>query len=210
MSEKVKTSVEIAEENARKRMEGAKVTKVEVDVDDVSIKPQEKLESHVINQDEATGFDLDKESDRFKTSVQSFSRIRDVYAEGPSVIIKVDEGKIDTSTQAAVLQTKKITPREALERATALNAFLAHDKVQLADRKQVEELIEATITACLEAQENTMLAQGATKEDIKRTRKARLERIEQFENAVENVRGKKELQELQQMVMFKKVLKKLV
>lgn len=209
MSKKVKTAAEIAEERAAKGLQDRNDGRIEIDFDDVTVKPQEKLESHVINQDEATGFDMDIVSDRFKDSKQSFSRIKDVYAEGPAVVIKVAEGEIDTSNQAAVLTTKKITPTEALQRATALNAMLAHNAITLADRKQVEELVEATIMACLEAQENTMKAGGATDEDIKRTRKARVDRIEQFEKAVETQRGKKELQELQQMIMFKKVLKKL-
>ena len=210
MSAKVKTAAEIADENARNRMDLDKeATPVEIDFENVTITPQEKLTSHVINQDEADGFDIDKKSDRFKNDKQSFSRIKDIYAEGPSIVIKVADGEIDTATQAAVLSTKKVTPAEALQRATALNAMLGHDQVVLADRKQVEHIIEATIEATLEAQENIMRAQGHGDEDIKRTRRKRLERIEQFENAVEQVRGKKERQALQEMLLFKKVLKKL-
>jgi hypothetical protein len=209
MTDKVRTAAEIAEEHARNRMEGKEVTPVEIDFENVTVTKQDKLESHVINQDEETGFDENKKSERFQSDKQSFSRIKNIYAEGPAVVIEVDEGKIDVKTQAAILGSKKVTPSEALQRATALNAMLAHDKVVLADRKQVEEIIQQTIEATLEAQENTMTANGATYEDIKRTRKARLDRIEQFEKAVEKTRGKKDLQELQQMMMFKKVLKKL-
>jgi hypothetical protein len=210
MSDKVRTAAQIAEENAKNRMDPDKVaTPVEIDFENVIVTPQEKLESHVINQDEATGFDIDKESDRFKTSKQAFSRIKNVYADGPVVIIEVEEGKLDTKTQAAILGTRRVTPAEALQRATALNSMIAHKQIQLADRKQAEEIVEATIEATLEAQENIMKAQGSTDEDIKRARKARLERVEAFEKAVERVRGEKDLQELQQMLLFKKVLKKL-
>lgn len=211
MAEKVKTAAEIAEARAAKGLQERSDGRVEIDFENITVTPQEKLETHVINQDAPAedGFDGDIKSDRFATSKQSFSRIKDVYADGPAVVIKVDEGAIDTATQAAVLATKTITPAEALQRAAALNSMLAHQSIQMADRKQVGELIEATIMACLEAQENTMRANGATTEDIKRTRKARVDRIEQFEKAVETKRGKKDLQELQQMIMFKKVLKKL-
>lgn len=230
MSEKVRSALEIAEENAKRRMSGPVASPDDSDgtktlaeeylekagdyestrqADGSVGISQGELETHVINQDEAVGFDSERKSDRFKTDKQSFSRIRDVRAEGPSIVIQVEEGRIDPSTQAAVLATKVITPSEALQRAAALNSMLGHDKVALADRKQVEDIVEATIEATLEAQENIMRANGASREDIKRTRKARLDRINAFEKAVERVRGKKELQELQQMLLFKKVLQKL-
>lgn len=230
MSNKVKTAAEIAEENAQRRMSGPVASPEESDgtktlaeeylekagdyestrKEDGSVGiSQGELQTHVINQDEAGEFDIDKVSDRFDTSTQSFGRIKNVYADGPSVVIEVDEGKIDVKSQAAVLATKRVTPSEALQRAVALNALLGHDKVKMADRKQVEEIVEAAVMACLEAQENVMRAQGSGDEDIKRTRKARIDRIEAFEKAVENKRGKKDLQQLQEMLLFKRVLKKL-
>jgi len=209
MTEKVKTAVEVAEERAAKGLQERTDGRVEIDFSDVTVTPQEKIKSHVINQDEATGFDETKQSDRFKSDKQSFGRIRSVRADGPNVVIEVDEGKIDATTQASILGNKRLTPEEALQRAIALNTMLMHEAVVLADRKQVENIVEETIVAVLEAQENVMTAQGHGYEDIKRSRKARLDRIEQFEASAKRIRGPQALQDLQGMLLFKKVLKRI-
>lgn len=208
MSEKVKTAVEIAEERAAKGLQERTDGRVEMDVSDFKITPQEKTPSHVVKQAEAGTFDENKQTNLFKDDKQTFSRIKDVRAEGHMVIIDVDEGKRDDS-QAAILQSQKITPQEALQRATALNTMLMHEKINVADVKQVQDIVEAAIAAVLEAQENIMISEGCTQEDIKRARKARLDKIEAFEAAVRNTRGAKELAKLQEMQLFKKVLKTL-
>lgn len=168
-----------------------------------------KVKSHVVNQDEADGFDIDKQSGRFKDDKQSFTRIKDVRAEGPMVIIEIDPTKTDFRIHAAQLETQVISPQEAIQRALALNAMLALDKVNIGDRKQVEEIVEACIMAVMEAQENAMKAAGSTYEDIKAARRARMQRIEMFEHAVREKRGQAELDKLSEMMLFKKVLKKL-
>lgn len=207
MAGKVKTAVEIAEERAAKGLQDRDDGRIEIDFDNVTITPQEKTPSHVVKQEEVTGFDIDKKGTLFKDDKQTFSRIRDVRAEGHMVWIEVDEGRMDEN-HAAVLVSKKVTPEEALERAIALNRMLMHKAIKIADVKQVEDIVEATITAVLEAQENGMRASGCTKEDIKRTRKARLDRINAFEAAVAKTRGPKELAKLQDMLLFKKVLQR--
>lgn len=182
--------------------------RAEMEIDDFVVVPQEKAPSHVINQDEATGFDETKKSTRFKDDTQSFSRIKDVRAEGVEVVIEIDTGKTDLRIHAAVLTDQRMTPAEAIKRAVALNQMLMLDKVKLSDRQQVEDIVEATIIAVLEAQENRMRMDGAAYEDIKRSRKARLDKILAFEAAVIQVRGKAALAELGEMTLFKKVLQK--
>ena len=217
MPKKVKTAVEkameqeldVAHPTADPPNETLNAERKEYEVDDFKITPQEKPDSHVINQDEATGFDENKKSGRFKDDKQAFSRIKDVRAEGPEVVIEVEEDVVDLNVHAAQLKTQRVTPSEAVQRALALNSLLMVDKINLADRKQVQDIVEATILATMEAQENIMRANGATYEDIKAARRARLEKIEMFEAAVVEKKGKKALDKLQEMTVFKKVLQKL-
>jgi len=219
-NKKAKTAAEVAEEraraeeakaeNAKKRMDHTvDHTPVEIDIDDMIVTPQEKPESHVVNQDEATGFDENKQSGRFKSDVQSLSRIKNVYADGEEVVIEVDKSKIDLSIHAAILTDQRLTPKEAVQRALMLNDMLRLEKVQLADRKMVQDIVEATIIAVIEARENTMRREGATYEDIKRSRKKMLDNINTFEAAVLNTRGQAALDELGEMILFKAVLKKI-
>jgi len=184
--------------------------RAELELEDFVVVPQEKT-THVINQDEedSAGFDENKQSGRFDTDSQSFSRIKDVRAEGPEVVIEIDQSKTDFRIHAAVLKTQRLTPKEAIQRAVALNQMLMLDKVVLSDRKQVNDIVEATITAVLEARENIMRANGAGTEDIKRTRKALLDKIDTFEHAVREQRGQKALDQLQEMTLFKRVLQRL-
>jgi hypothetical protein len=209
---KAKTSLEISQKNADQIQhtppEG-RTERKEFEIENFVVVPQEKLNSHVVNQDDAIGFDIDKKSGKFKDDKQSMSRIKNVFADGHKVVIQIDKSKTDFSIHAAVLTDQRLTPRAAVERALMLNDLLRLDKVNLADRKMVEEIVEATIIAVLQARENKMKDEGATYEDIKKTRRKMLERIHQFEAAVKNKRGQVELDQLNEMVMFKKVLEKI-
>lgn len=204
---KAKTALEIAQENAETMKKKAAESK-EYEIDDFKITPQEKADSHVVNQDKATGFDPDKKSGRFKDDKQSLSRIKNVYADGHSVVIEIDKSKTDLSIHAAVLHDQRISPQAAVERALALNDMLRLDKVNLADRGMVQEIVQATVIAVLQAQENRMKTEGASYEDIKASRRKRLKRIHEFEAAVKNVRGKKALEQLSELTLFKDILEK--
>jgi hypothetical protein len=199
---KAKTALDIAQENADK------MERKEYEVEDFKITPQEKSESHVINQDEATGFDVDKKSGRFKDDKQSMSRIKDVYADGDEVVIKIDRSKLDLSIHAAVLVDQRLSPSEAVQRALMLNDLLRLDKVNLADRQMVQDIIQATVIAVLQARENRMKKEGATYEDIKATRRKMLKRIHEFEAAVKDKRGQKALEQLGELTLFKDILEK--
>lgn len=215
MADKVKSAAEMA----MARFEGEAIPEAdlpesgerkEYEVEDFVITEQEKAPSHVVNQDDPDpeGFDIDKKSNRFKTDTQSFSRIKDVRCEGVEVLIEIDKTKLDLSIHAAVLTDQRITPTQAIERAIALNQMLMLDKVTLADRKQVEAIVEATMIAVLEAQENMMRQHGATYEDIKAARRARLDKIHMFEQAVKDKRGQAALDDLQELMLFKTILEK--
>jgi hypothetical protein len=200
---KAKTALEIAEGNADKMDE-----RKEYEVEDFKITPQEKVESHVINQDKATGFNADKKSGRFKDDKQSMSRIKNVFADGDEVVIQIDKSKLDLSIHAAVLVDQRISTKEATQRALMLNDLLRLDKVNLADRQQVQDIVQATIIAVLEAQENKMRKGGASYEDIKASRRKRLKRIHEFEAAVKDKRGQKALDQLTELTLFKDILEK--
>jgi len=218
MADKVKTAAEKALERHTAKVADGEVPehvtelpsgeRKEYDVDNFKITPQEKAPTHVVNQDEATGFDVDKQSGRFEDDKQSFTRIKNVYAEGPEVVIEVDPKQTDFRIHAAVLQTQRLSVQEAIQRAVALNQMLMLDKINLSDRKQVGDIVEATIEAVLEAKENMMRSNGATYEDIKKSRQAQLDRIHMFEKAVHDKRGKAELDKLQEFMMFKRVLER--
>jgi hypothetical protein len=208
---KAKSALEIAQENAEKMKHAppsGRTDRKEFEMSDFEVTPQEKPDSHVVNQDDATGFDPDKKSERFKDDKQSMSRIKNVYADGEEVVIEIDKGKIDLSIHAAVLTDQRLSPREAVERALSLNDLLRLDKVNLADRQQVEDIVEATVIAVLQARENKMRKEGATYEDIKATRRKMLNRIHEFEAAVKNKRGQKALDELGELTLFKGILEK--
>ncbi len=208
---KAKSALEIAQENAEKMKHApptGRTERKEFEIEDFKVTPQEKAPSHVVNQDQATGFDETKQSKRFKDDKQSMTRIKNVYADGDEIVIEIDKSKIDLSIHAAVLTDQRVSIKEATQRALMLNDLLRLDNVNLGDRKQIQEIAEATIIAVLQARENRMRKEGATYEDIKATRRKMLKRIHEFEAAVKNKRGQKALDELGEVTLFKDILEK--
>jgi len=82
---------------------------------------------------------------------QSFSRIKRIYAKGGYVFINVDPTLIPEMHGGKPLQNQMLTVKEAAERARELNRMAC--VMTAADYKMIMEIVEATIRACKEAQQ---------------------------------------------------------
>ena len=99
-------------------------------------------------------FDLDDNVGNLKSDKQTFSRIMRVYASNGMVRIEVDPTVVAGEHGGRPLQNQVLTVREAAERAAELNRMAC--VMVPADKKMVMEIIESTIRACREAQQQLM------------------------------------------------------
>jgi hypothetical protein len=99
-------------------------------------------------------FDIEQTTGNIRTGKQSFSRIKRIYAKDGLVHVEVDHKVIPGVHGGRPLLNQKWSVREAAERATELNKMAS--VVDAADYKMLMEIVENTIRACKEAQQQLL------------------------------------------------------
>ena len=110
-------------------------------------------------------FDIDGKNDpKFTTSAQSFNRIKAIKAVSGMVLVLVDDERCDVGVMTQKLKPVLMSVREAAQRAMGLNRMIGKFPAK-SDKDVANEIVEATMAACKEAQRQ--------KENPKTFRKAR-------------------------------------
>lgn len=111
----------------------------------------------------ATGFDISMLTGDKTTDKQSFSRIKRIYAKDGLVFMDVDSSLDPRAHGGAPLLSRVLSVKEAAERAITLNKMAG--AMNAADYKMVMEIVDNTIQACREAQQQLLKLNLAPGED---------------------------------------------
>ena len=97
-------------------------------------------------------FDIDgKDDPKFTTSAQSFNRIKAIQAVSGMVLVLVDDERCDVGVMTQKLKPVLMSVREAAQRALGLNRMIGKLPAK-SDKDVANEIVEATMSACKEAQ----------------------------------------------------------
>jgi len=113
------------------------------------------IKPHDLSGPDQPTFDINQTTGNVKSDKQTFSRIKRIFAKDGLVHVEVDQRVIPGEHAGRPLMNQKWTVREAAERAVELNKMAS--VVNAADYKMVMEIVDNTIRACKEAQQQLLL-----------------------------------------------------